>query len=305
MGDLDLRTISYRLWRLRRLIAVAALLPLPGILFAGLFGFGLTYGGGGGILWFLWILAVFALAVRFPNGWIDLFALGLPLAAIIFLSPIARLFGIGPFSGTLLGLVTMAAGWFWINGKLPAMLDDIPMGTQKNTFRARVALPAKTLREALFLRPGARCGLHACGAAGADGIFQVKSFGYQLLDDTFTPTEGEIAFLARVVETGETTQITQYFLAEDSLTASTTYEEVTPTRRGCSYAKEEVHDHFSVLAAIGFWLNDVEADHLTATLDFLNEQPPRALKLMPQDSLLTWTAQQVIERMAGDTGDAA
>lgn len=300
MTDLDFRTVSYRLWRLRRLIGVSALLPLPGILFAQIFGVGLTFGGGGGIILLLWIATVLALAIRFPNGWVDHFALGLPLAAITFLSPIAWLVGIGPLGGIALGLLVMAVGWFLINSRLPLILSDLPMGTQKQTFRAKTAIPADKLQEALFMRPNAQCGLHACGPAGPDGLFEVRAFGYRMLDDTFTPEDSGISFKAKVVERDERMQITQFFLDDGKVTASTTYEEITPKRKGSVYAKEEVHDHFTAFAALGFWLNDVEADHFTALLDFLAEAPPRALKLMPQDSLLTWVAQRFLARMVED-----
>lgn len=298
MNELDVRTVTYRLWRLRRLIGVAILLPLPGILFASLIGLGLGFGGGGGALWLLWMLAVIALAIRFPNGWVDHFALGLPLLAITFLSPFARLFGMGPILGLFLAVLVMGIGWFILNSRLPLILSDLPMGTEKHAFRRRLSIPAQELRDALFLRPNAQCGLHACGPANSDGLFQVRAFGYRTLDSEFHVEESDIAFFAKVIESDETTQVTQYFLTEGGVSAGTCYEEITPSRRGCVYAKDEVHDHFSVFAAIGFWLNDVEADHLTATLDFLAKKPPRALKLMPQDSLLTWVAQRMMERMA-------
>jgi hypothetical protein len=301
MKELDVRTVSYRLWRLRRLILVTVLLPLPGILIATLFGVGLRFGAGGGILLMLWFAAVCALSIRFPNGWIDHFALGLPFGIITLLSPVASLFGLGPVGGVAVALIVMFVGWLWINAQLPLLLDEIPMGTSKNAFHVRTKVPAEVLREALFLRPGAQCGLHACGAAGPDGVFEVRSFGYQMLDEDFRPKDGDISFQAKVLERDATTQITQFFLAgEDGGTSSTTYQEIKPKRKGCIYAKEEVHDHFSLLAAAGFWLNDVEADHFTATLDFIAKEPPRALKLMPQDSLLTWLAQRFMQRMAGD-----
>jgi hypothetical protein len=302
MKDLDFRTVSYRLWRLRRLILVTALLPLPGVLLASLFGVGIGFGSGGGIVLTLWLAALTALAVRFPNGWLDHFALGLPLAIVTLLSPVASILGVGPVGGVAMSLLIMFVGWLGINSQLPMILNDIPMGTSKNAFHVRTKVPAKVLQEALFLRPGAQCGLHACGPADRDGVFEVRSFGYQLLDEGLRPTEGDIAFRAKVLESDGSTQITQFFVAgAGEGTSSTTYQEITPKRKGCIYAKEEVHDHFSVLSAAGFWLNDVEADHFTATVDFVTEQPPRALKLMPQDSLMTWLMQQLMQRMAGDT----
>lgn len=305
MENLDFRAIAYRLWRLRRLIGVASLLPLPGIMLSEIFGFGLAFGGGGGVVLFLWIIVVLTLAVRFPNGWIDHFALGLPLGAITLVSPFAILFGVGPAVGILLGTALMAGGWFWVNSSLPVMLSEIPMGTNSQTFQASVNLPAPLLKEALFLRPSARCGLHACGPANAEGIFEVKAFGYRLLDNDLEIEDGELSFFAKVVESDDNSQVTQYFLTDDGVTASTVYEEITPRQRGCLYAKQEVLDHFSLLAALGFWLNDAEADHLVATLDLFAEAPPRALKLMPQESLLSWIAQRMMRRMTRNTGDAA
>ena len=300
MPGLDIRTIAYRLWRLKRLIGVSVLLPLPGILFASLFGFGLGFGDGGGAIWLLWMVVVLALAIRFPNGWMDHFALGMPLLMIIALSPIARIMGVGPIGGLVLGLVVLVAGWLYANGKLPQLLDDIPLGTRKNAFSARVPVPASMLREAVFLKPDGVHGLHACGPANADGIFEVRALGYQLPDCPAAPENTEITFYAKIIESDATNQITQFYLDEGDGSAGTVYEEIQPSPRGCHYAKEEVHDHFSVLAAVGFWLNEVEADHLTALLDHIQDKPVRALKLMPQDSLLTWVAEQIMERMSRD-----
>ena len=300
MPDFNPRLVAYRLWRLRRLIIVSALLPLPGILFASLFGFGLGFGGGGGALWLLWILITFTLAIRFPNGWMDHFTLGLPLLLIIALSPIARIVGVGPIGGIPLGLLILGAGWLFASGALPAMLDDIPLGTRKNAFSARIAIPASTFREAVFLRPNGTHGLHACGPANAAGIFEVRALGYRLPDCPGGDDLPDITFYAKVVESDATSQVTQFFLDEGDGSAGTVYEEVTPNQRGCHYAKEEVHDHFSALAAIGFWLNDAEADHLTAILDHIQDKPVRALKLMPQDGLLTWVAEQVMNLMSRD-----
>ncbi|MEM9032254.1 MAG: hypothetical protein AAGB18_06365, partial [Pseudomonadota bacterium] len=180
MPELDFRTVSYRLWRLRRLILVSICLPLPGILFATLVDLGLGFGGGGGAIWLIWTLAVLALAIRFPNGWMDNIALGLPLLFVTFTSPIARIFDIGPFLGMILALIALVGGWLWINAALPAILEEIPLGDRKSTFLARVSLPASQLRDAVFLRPGGVHGLHACGPAEPDGLFEVKALGHQL-----------------------------------------------------------------------------------------------------------------------------
>lgn len=305
MPSPDIRTLAYRLWRLRRLIAVSALLPLPGLLFAELWGVGLTFGGGGGILWLFWIAASIALAVRFPNGWVDQLALGLAVLAIILVSPVARHLGVGPVGGLLLGPLLLATGWVWLNAVLPPMLDGVAMGTRTQRFVARVRMPAKDLRDTLFLRPGARCGLHACGPADADGIFEVRALGHPTLDDGLAPAEGETGFFARVVERDETTQTTRFMLDRKKGSTGTTLQQITPARTGALYVSEELHDDLSAFAVLGFWLNDVEADRFTATLDFARGLAPRALKHAPRDSLLTWLGRRVAERMAGGAGDAA
>ena len=296
MRDLDLQSATYRIWRLKRLITVAVLLPFPGIFLATLIGLGLGFGNGGGAVWFLWILSVLALAVRFPNGWLAHFALGLPLAAITFLSPFAIILGVGPFIGSLLAIAILAAGFLWINMNLPMILEEKSLGNVQNTFETKARLPGETLRDAVFLRPDATSELHECGPANADGVFKIKALGYTFGDLMGEEGSGVIEFYGRVTESDEFTQTTQYFIDDKGTAASTILEEIIPLRHGCRYIKEEMHDHFSVYSALGFWLNDVEADHFTATLDHIKGRRPRAIKLAPYDTFLTWLTAQISKR---------
>lgn len=295
MDGLELRDVAYRLFRLRRLFVFAVLVPLPSLLFADLLGRGLTYSGVGGMLFGLWILAVAAYIIRYPNGWMDLLAIAASLATVIFLSPFAALIGIGPILGTPLAALVAFVLWLYFNNQ-PARLDQIRLGTCSSTFRGRAPMPPEALREAVFLRPEAEIGLHVCGPADDQGIFEVRALGYHMLDTGFEPVPSEITFWARVIEAEDTRQVMQIFETALTHSSSAVLQTLTPKGRGTLYEVEEIHDHFTVLSALGFWLNDVAADHFTATLDHVQGLPPRALKLMPQDSLLTRTAQYFVKQ---------
>ncbi len=294
------RDALYRLWRLRRLILVTALLPLPGILFAGLFGFGLTFSGGGGVILFLWIAATVALALWFPNGWTDNLTFAMTLLAMTILSPIAPILGIDGVLGVFIGIIVLLGGWLFLSLTLPVWLDTQPFGQKTKIFRASAPVDPAKLQDALFLRPNAQCGLYACGAANQKGLFEVSSIGIQGLSETLQNQPMEIAFLARVIKREKNMQITQFFTKEEPVTSSTTREIITPTKSGAAYKKKEVHDHFSWYAALGFWLTDYERDHFTATLDFIQDEPPKALKLQSQDSLLFYLAHRFAEKFPGE-----
>lgn len=298
MSELNFRNISYRLMRLRRLIGTAIALPLPGLLLASLFGFGLGFGTGGGIVWILWIAAVLILAIRFPNGWFDHLAFGLTLGFITLFSPFGVLLGLGPITGTLLILALIPAGWLAVNNILPGILDSIPFPDQKATFSARADLIPGDLTGELFLKPNQRRGLYACGPADKNGIFEVEALGYQMPEYDCGTIESDTKFRAKILESDTRCQVTQCFVtdAEGNVTTSTVFEEVTPSRSGSIYVKQEVHEDFSVLAAAGLWLNDAEADHFVAALDTRKNAKPRALRLLPQETLLTWLGARLSER---------
>lgn len=290
MNPLSKRDVLYRLWRLRRLILVTVLLPLPGILLAGLFGFGLTLSGGGGAVLVLWTMATVALALWFPNGWTDNLTLALTLAGMTILSPIAPILGIDGVLGVIIGFLVLCAGWLALSMTLPEWLDGKSLGRIKQTFRRTVAADPEALRDALFLRPKARCGLYDCGPATKDGIFDVRLRGA----GANAATGGqEITCRARVLKRDKTAQVTQFFSAEDPAISSTTQESIKAKDAGALYQKKDVHDHFSLFAALGFWLTDYEMDHFTATLDFVQGTPPRALMLQPDDGLLFFLGQRV------------
>jgi hypothetical protein len=282
------------------MIVITALLPLPGVLFANLVGFGLTFSGGGGAVLVLWIVATVALALWFPNGWTDNLSFALTLLAMTLVSPIAPILGIDGFLGVIVGLVVFLGGWLFLSLNLPIWLDDQPFGQKTQRFRATATVDPAALQEAMFLRPNAQCGLYACGSPNKKGLFEVSSIGIQGLDDTLANQPMEISFLARVIKREENAQITQFFTRDEPVTSSTTHETITPTKSGASYKKKEVHDHFTWYAALGFWLTDYERDHFTATLDFLREDPPRALKLQSQDSLLFYLAHRFADKFPGE-----
>lgn len=300
MKSLTKRDVAYRLWRLRRLIVVTALLPLPGVLFAELVGFGLTFSGGGGFVLALWVVATLALAIWFPNGWTDNLNFALTLLAMTFLSPIAPIIGIDGTLGVLVGLAVLLAGWLFLSLNLPIWLDEQRLGQKTQTFRASVPVDPETLADTLFLRPNAQTGLYACGPANQEGLFEVRSIGIQGVNDVLENEPQEISFLARVVKRDRGGQITQFFTTEPPLTSSTTDETITAQKSGSLYVKEEIHDHFTWFAALGFWLTDFERDHFTATLDFIQGAPPRALKLQHQDALLFFLVQKIAGTLPGE-----
>jgi len=315
MRNLTFRDVTYRLYRLRRLVIVAMLIPMPFI--------ALAIWTGVSVGWWLaavWIAFVLIHSVRFPNAWIDQLAMSIGLAILLILAPAFGFIGLGPIIGYPLAMIAWFVIWMSLIGQI-TRLDGVPFRREKFVLRRRSKLSPAEMRAAFFLRPNAQVGFHLCHEADENGVFMVEpqgisTIGFQLGDDFATDqtddqSDSECAalsqdftpdfnFFATILESDETHQETVVLTnaTDDESEANVTsmIETITPAKNGAIYEKREYYDKFTLLAGLGFWLQDYNADHFTATIDHVSGKPARALRSAPKDSLLTLLANWFISR---------
>lgn len=315
MKRTDPHDVLYRLYRLRRQIAVLGLLPLAGTVLGALCApSGAVFGTGAWIagLPLLWSAAVAALSVRFPAGWSDLVAMSLAVTGLAALAPaIAALLGglldAGQpvlFLASLLGLLlgTLAAVLALVVLQI-GLLAGRPLGLRRYGIRTRVPLPAEPLRAAAFLKPGRTYPNRETGPADADGVFEVVSRFRVPAEGCFDPDDVEIRFRARILEEGPDSQTTLFFIGEGAA-ATTSVQRLTIREDGgrTLYDHEEIHDHFDLYAGLGWWLTDAGGDGLTELLDSVSGRPVRALRRMPQGTPLGWLAGWMMRRGLAEGG---
>jgi hypothetical protein len=160
--------LLYRLFRLRRMIALAVLVPFLAFTIVGLISGGASLGGTVFLLVFLLLFLGGHLAV-FPNAYEETLAISLYLTAFALLSPI--------IGGYVLGWVFLFALAVWFLFSVPGRILNWQTGTEPRPMvlssRIRVAADAGKVREWFPLRPGKSRGHFRCGEAGQDGIFPV------------------------------------------------------------------------------------------------------------------------------------
>lgn len=308
MQPLDFRIITYRLYRLRKLIAVASLIPFPALL-AAMAADVSVY------LWMmpLWYAIVLAHVIRFPQAWVDLLGLALAIALTLLIAPVGKLIGITALIGYPLSLVVGFALWLYICNRIYAF-ESTPWPKQDTHFMRKTGLSIDEMRDIFFLRPNAKVGLNICGPANENGVFEVVSTGgggmpelcsIDGVDHAGLGTEidqdlqdGVFRYWATVIKSEPTYQETMFIIEPDSdeMTIETTIQTLTETKNGTLYQKQESTSGMGLVSGFGFWLNDVDADFFTATMDHVAGKPARAIRGAAHDTLLITLAQRLTRK---------
>lgn len=295
---------AYRLFRLRRQIALTGALPLfglvpaaalsaPGWLFADP---AWIFGATG-----FWVLAMAALAIRFPGAWIEAVGFSIAAALAAFTLPfLALLIGglydrdaivaIGAIA-LFLPFALLFLGMGCVLG-LIGFLTGRPAGERRARLSLFVPLPLDQARDGLFIRPDMTADIRRTGPVGDDGFFPIY-FAFDTVDPcTNAPRTEEHAAKARILEMSGSEQTILYAIEGEDGTVTTSVEiqRIEEKDNGTLWTSEEVHDHFDWCALVGWWLTDAGGDAMTERFDDLMQEPHRALKRMRQDSPLTWLA---------------
>lgn len=308
---LSANDILYRLWRLRRLIAVAIVLPLPFLAFAMFLGAAVG-------TWMIpiWVVMVLAHAVVFPHAWSELIALGLSFSVAFVFAPLWALLGLGWILGYPAAVVLIFFTWMALSTRL-FQLEAFSSPVATLRFKARVPLDLEATRAAFFLRPDAVVGHYQCGPADDGGVFEVTPLDMPTVapmvneslleeEDCEVETPEPFSFLAKVTAASDTRQETIIIadFSQDDPEVQSTVQELKPTRRGTIYEKRETGTGMGLFSALGFWLGDVETDYFVDTVDRATGAKPRSIRSASPETPFTMIARRMVARRAGPITDA-
>jgi len=303
------RDITYRLVRLRRLIVIASIFPVLGMI-----GSIIVFGGE---TWYfepmnfllvlaIWVMFICVYIVVFPFDWFE------ALVAAFLLS--VTLFGVSYFDdfvalagpenrdsarhGTIVLIgVALNAAYLIIVCKLPSLTQRIPVGALKLKFSRRVKAPIDKLIPLILFKENTETEFHLTSEANANGVFSVSHRCIAPNHTTFVPEEQEDIFYAKVVERRGNTQITDTFLSNAENTEGTVSRGVTSIEEidgFIEYNNEEISNHFNLHALIGFWITDYPTDWLYRFVDAANGEKRRAICTLPRISFLSIIARWIV-----------
>ena len=258
----------------------------------------------------LWYTIVLFHVIRFPQAWVDLLGLGLTVALILLIAPLGAALGLGALTGYPLALIAGFFLWMYGTNRIYA-LEALAWPQQNIHLRRRSALSPEAMRAGFFLRPDAQVGLYECGPANENGVFEVVSRGAApmvplpcLEEDDTTPAlsedlqNGVYRFWATVIRSEPDYQETMFITEPDGedMAVETTIQSLTPAKGGTLYEKSETTCGMGWVSGFGFWLNDVDADYFTATIDHITDRPVRAVRAAGHDTIITLLARRITRR---------
>lgn len=287
--------LRYRIFRLRRLLAV---LTLPFLLVA-ITSYLVGY-------WIVFALSIFAVAamvwhiLRFPNAWQESIAMCLTLLTALILAVV--LIGVdSAFSGSILWLIVFVIGapilFMMLSSRVPRWVFFGQPADRTYVARRKSRLTAAELAPSTALRSGFRDAFVECGEADAEGWFDVTyhHVGTAFFDGSTYPAPVE--FQARVAsdEDGTTVVVARV----DGADASVTTTILTPLRRG---TRVELREEATMVTGLrmGYWLGDKHADFLTDVVDRAEGRPMRANRFQPEDTLMAMLASRFVRRRWAD-----
>ena len=270
--------LVYRFWRQRRLLILYAALILCGAVIGGMTQPVIVLALGLGLF-------VIAVQVIWPASWLDCTAMAFATAVMLALAPVlVRVSGMalpGRETGmtVALGLLAVVA---WLLLVMLAMAFLVWLNTMRvgeRSFRAvtHLSLSPSEAADAFVVRPGKRMHNRICGPADNDGLFEI-SFVVELADEvTLAPAQERLSFRARVLEFEENGDRIRSLVQSFPPSGGSSVAEQVFEREGngTRYEYREVHDVFTVLNVVFYWLQDAYADHLRAELDgYLGRRTP-------------------------------
>ena len=310
--------LLYRLYRLRRLILVAVLPPALVVVAVAS-----AKGPAALVLLALAVGVPLAHALRYPNVWFETLSVSLVLSVLLALAG-----AIGPDVG-ILGLALRLIGLFLLGAVLflaavallPALLAAGPPRPITARARRRTRLSPAEAKARITLHPSREDDRVSCGAPDADGTFAV-SIRHSVPSLTGSEPEPlEILLFAQVLTSTDSVHEVMSVTAgaqppagpcgqadsgdgqggkNDALDddappeITVTRHVFTPGRRGTLVELAETGPGMTRFLALGFWLQDCLADHLTDEIDRAEGRAPRANRFAPQDQLVADLARALV-----------
>lgn len=248
------------------------------------------------LLW-VWGLVLVLNAVAFPAGWIDALFASLALAFLLPASPFFLDYlgtaGKGAqVMSTRMAIFLASALWYTLFSILALGFcrggPMIRMGRMTVKGHLDSPLCPADLRRALSPAPDTANAVRQCGPIDWTGRFTVSFTATEPDPDGFRLRQSTHCYKARILAETETYKRTEYVLEKDGKSTSSRVEEwFEPEGAGTRYRMQEVHDHFDLPAALGYWLRDFGSDHTRALLDAAGGCRSPAIFTKPQRTAMT------------------
>ncbi len=339
-----LAEITYRAWRLKRLIAVCAVLPLIFFAFMALIGFGSLGTASVGLIpiGLVCVALIAGHAVLFPNANQETVALSLTLTLLALVAPI--------MSGSIFGwfLFLIFAFWMQYAGQFKILEWQTSTKPQSVTFSSTVKTSA-SLEEARHwfpLRPESERGQFKCGPADETGLFpvwfdsgnldwleavgiddlpscDVPGFGKssaeladkereelrQVLGDEAFVDFSAASFYARIEADEPTLQRTQILvdgMGKEPDIQSVVEHTFQPGKTGCTVREVDQAGQFPWAQGMFMWLADFQADGLVYLRDLLEKRESVSLRAAHKLGLLPMFSGWIMKRflLRGSVEDA-
>ena len=281
---------AYRIYRLRRLISVSVLVVVVGA------GLSLAISPAHNLfldplnlflLMLVWGGIVSSAAVAFPGGWIDTLTASVAFALLLLATPYLQLAVMGApvIEGGIsdhMAILLMSLAWFMVWLLVMAVFifagQNLPMGKRTHHTRVFCPVPPDRVRRALCPLPDTSVAGRVCGAESPDGYFPVHYDASAPSGESFAIARQSHSYRYRILHEDRLTRQSEATLRLEGRTSrSEIFERLEPVEGGTRYTLVEMHDHFNLLTAIGFWINDFGADHALAYLDAAEGHPSLAI----------------------------
>lgn len=281
---------AYRIYRLRRLISLSVLVVLLGA------GLSLLVSPAANLfheplnlflLMLVWGGIVSASAIAFPGGWIDTLTASVAFAVLLIATPYLQLAVMGApvVDGGIsdhMAVLLMSLAWFMVWLLVTALFlwagQNLPMGRRTHHTRVFCPAPPDRVRRALCPLPNTAIAGRICGDEDTDGFFPVRFEAAAPAGESFAIARQPHSYRYRILHENRLTRQSEAIIRHaDGKSRSEIFERLEPVAGGTLYHLVEMHDHFNLLTAIGFWITDFGADHALACLDAAEGHPSLAL----------------------------
>ena len=286
----DHGAVTYRLWRLRRLVALSLLCVALG----ALVGQSLADGGRTevvGVMLFAWLVVTLHIIV-FPNATNESVGLAFCLPVVVLAAaPVAAraevAFGLGEDVAGLLtsfvmmvGLAICVGSVVWLGAALSRMGPFLGWRIRAS---GHVGCSPLIAKQQFALVPQSRRGRILTGEANAKGVFDVAVASAQENDPRLPDLPLVARLDAKVLSSDDNHHEVELFLQNGRVTR--TRQEFRATDGGCEVTVTDLPGDFTLGMHLRFWLLDMAQDNLTEVFDVIEGRPERAIGLAHGQSM--------------------
>ena len=288
----SLHQIVYRVMRLRRLVAVAVMVPMLALIAMSL----LSPAALPADLATMAVAGIAALVighvVLFPNVTLETLALSIAATLLVCAMPaIMAAAAWAPAAQQTGALVILIGFAFALAGFLVLLLENLMAWmfyagpAIKRVMTARIDLPCspQVAFQQFTLRPDTRRGRILTGPADDNGFFDV-AVAHAAAEAMHPDHAAVVRVDAKVLESSPARHDVMLLTAEGAVTVTSQSFAATP--EGCTVEVRDMPGDFTLGMYAIYWLTDQQADNLTEMSDPITGQTPRANGIAHQTSLM-------------------